>query len=77
MLQRILEYNAADNSPIWLVYRWKWHQIDGESSVGNFWSFWNFAEFLSLSKYFGNNKNYSKPLIEWDTWLSKLKISVL
>ena len=56
-LQGEWEPNTANNSLMWPPYHTKWHHIDGERSGDHFWHFWNFAELLCFSDFFGNFQN--------------------
>ena len=65
VLQRHSELNTATNSLIWPLFHSKWPHIGGGSSGDYFWHFWNFAEFLCFSDFFGNSlKNETLLLAE-------------
>ena len=63
VLQRNSEPNKANNSLIWPLLHSKGPHIDRGSSGDHFWYFWNFAQFLGFSDFFGNSQKNENPLL--------------
>ena len=63
VLQRDSEPKSASNSLIWPSFHSKWPCIDRGSSGDQFWHFWNFAQFLGFSDFFGNSQKNENPLL--------------